>query len=293
MAIRRPEDFQHFEQQVPGVKLHYVREGSGPVLVLLHGWPGFWWEWNKVIGPLAEYFDVIVPDLRGYGDSEKPDLKNVELYTLEQAIDDIDALMDALGIDNAYMVGHDWAALMMHKFVRKYRSRVNKAMVFDPMTPDFGPFYLGFPHMAESWYSQFQQLDMAVELVSSSREACTIYFRHFLDHWAFAPPLLSDEELEIYVDHFMKPGNIEGGFNWYRANLAVTSAPFSQLDKTISDVPITFLHGMGDPVVPSTVSVDIPGYYSNYTMEYVPDGGHYMMVEKPDIVIDRIRTNFK
>jgi hypothetical protein len=73
----------------------------------------------------------------------------------------------------------------MHKFVRKYRNRVIKAMTFDPITPEFGPFYLGVPHIAESWYSQFQQLDMAVELVTSSREACKIYFRHFLNHWAY------------------------------------------------------------------------------------------------------------
>ena len=293
MTMRRPEDFNHFDQQLPGVKLHYVREGSGPPLLLLHGWPGFWWEWHKVIGELARDYDVIVPDLRGYGDSEKPDLSDVSLYTLEQAIDDIDALMGGLGIDQAYLVGHDWAALMMHKLVRKYPGRVIRAMTFDPMTPDFGPFYLGFPHMAESWYSQFQQLDMAVELVTSSREACAIYFRHFLDHWAHKAPLLSDEEMDIYVDHFMKKGNVHGGFNWYRANLAVTSQPFTQLDKTISDVPITFLHGMSDPVVPSTVSVNIPRYYSNYTMEYVPDCGHYAMIEKPDIVIDRVRANFR
>ncbi len=293
MSIRRPEDFQHFQQQLPGVKLHYVREGAGLPLVLLHGWPGFWWEWHKVIGELSKDYDVIVPDLRGYGDSEKPDPKDSSLYTLEHAIDDIDALLGALEIDRAYLVGHDWAALMMHKFVRKYRSKVIKAMTFDPMTPDFGPFYLGFPHMAESWYSQFQQTDMAVELVSSSRDACRIYFRHFLDHWASQPPLLSEEELEIYVDHFMKEGNVLGGFNWYRANLSVTSQPFSQLDTTISDVPITFLHGMADPVVPSTVSVDLPRYYNNYTMEYIPDCGHYAMVEKPEIVIDRVRTNFR
>lgn len=293
MSVRRPEDFNHFEQQLPGVKLHYVREGSGPALVLLHGWPGFWWEWHKVIGELAQDYDVIVPDLRGYGDSEKPQLSDVSLYTLEHAIDDIDALLSALDIDSAYLVGHDWAALMMHKFVRKYRGRVIRAMTFDPMTPDFGPFYLGFPHMAESWYSQFHQLDMSIELVTSSREACAIYFRHFLDHWAYAPPLLSDEEMEIYVDNFMKEGNVHGGFNWYRANLSVTSDPFTQLDKTISDVPITFLHGMGDPVVPSTVSVDIPKYYTNYTMDYIPDCGHYAMVEKPDIVIDQARTNFR
>ena len=292
VSIRRPEDFTHFEQQVPGVKLHYVREGSGPPLVLMHGWPGFWYEWHKVIGPLADYYDVIVPDHRGYGDSEKPDLDDISLYTLEQAIDDIDALLGALGIEQAYVVGHDWAALMMHKFVRKYRHRVIRAMTFDPMTPEFAGFYLGVPHIAESWYSQFQQLDMAVELVSSSREACAIYFRHFLDHWAFAPPLLSDEEMDIYVDTFMKPGNVQGGFNWYRANLSVTSAPFNQLDNTLSDVPITFLWGMGDKVVPPDVSPHIPLYYTNFTMEYVPDAGHYMMVEKPDVVVDRIRTHF-
>jgi pimeloyl-ACP methyl ester carboxylesterase len=292
MNIKRPEEFHHFEQQLPGVKLHYVREGAGPPLVLMHGWPGFWWEWHKVIDDLAQDYDVIVPDHRGYGDSEKPDLGDVSLYTLEHAIDDIDALLGALGIEQAYMVGHDWAALMMHKLVRKYRHRVIRAMTFDPMTPDFGPFYLGFPHMAESWYSQFQQLDMAVELVTSSREACAIYLRHFFNHWAYAPPLFSTEEEAIYVDTFMKEGNVLGGFNWYRANLSVTSDPFTQLDKTVSDVPITFLHGMGDPVVPSTVSVDVPKYYNNYTLEYLPECGHYAMIEQPDVVIDRVRTNF-
>lgn len=293
MGIRRPEDFKHFEQQLAGVKLHYVREGSGPPLVLLHGWPGFWYEWHKVIGPLAEHYDVIVPDHRGYGSSEKPDLNDPSLYTIEHAIDDIDALLSALKIDKAYLVGHDWSALVMHKFVRKYRHRVIRGMTFDPITPDFGPFYLGFPHLSESWYSQFHQLDLSVKLVTSSREACAIYFKHFLDHWAYKKPMLSDEEMEIYVDTMMRDNNVHGGFNWYRANLSVTSAPFNLLDQTISDCPMTFLWGMADPVVPPTGSSSIPKFYSNYTMEYVPDCGHYAMVEKPDIVIDRIKTNFK
>ena len=293
MSMRRPEDFEHFEQQLPGVKLHYTREGTGPTLVLLHGWPGFWFEWQKVIGPLAEGYDVIVPDLRGYGDSEKPDPSDPSLYTIEHAIDDVDALLDTLGIQTAYFVGHDWSALLMHKLVRKYRSRVIRGMTFDPITPDFGPFYLGFPHMAESWYSQFHQTDMAVELVGSSREACATYFRHFLDHWAYAPPLLTPEELEVYVDTFMKEGNLLGGFNWYRANLSVTSAPFNELDSTLTDVPMTFLSGMGDPVVPPVTSTDVARYYTNYTIEYVPDAGHFMMVEKPDLVVERIRRDFR
>ena len=76
--LRRPEAFKHHYAQLRDIKLHYVREGSGPPLILLHGWPGFWWEYHRNIGPLAKDFDVIVPDMRGYGDSEKPpDRKSV------------------------------------------------------------------------------------------------------------------------------------------------------------------------------------------------------------------------
>ena len=81
MAVRRPEEFSHHEAQLDGIRIHYVREGSGPPLVLMHGWPGFWWEWYKCIGALADDFDVIAPDMRGYGDLEKPDLRDLPSTT--------------------------------------------------------------------------------------------------------------------------------------------------------------------------------------------------------------------
>lgn len=80
-----------------------MREGSGPPLSVLHGWPGLRWEWNKVIGQLAENYDVIVPDLRGFGDSEKPDLADLSKSALDRAVDDQAGLLDALGIDEAYV----------------------------------------------------------------------------------------------------------------------------------------------------------------------------------------------
>ncbi|MGH3555988.1 MAG: alpha/beta fold hydrolase [Mycobacterium sp.] len=293
MATRRPEDFKHYEAQLPQVRIHYVREGSGPPLVLLHGWPGFWWEWSKVIGPLAESYDVIVPDLRGFGDSEKPDLADLAKYAIERTTDDQVFLLDALGIDKAYIVGHDYASIVVHKFIRKYRDRVIKAAIFDAITPDFGPFYLGFPHIAESWYSQFHQTDMSVKLVTSSREACKIYFKHFMDHWSYQAPLLTDEEMEIHVDNCMKPDNVHGGFNYYRANLSVSSNPWTDLDQTVSDLPVTMLWGVGDPVVPYTLAEQVPKFYSNYTMEPIQDGGHFLMVEKPDVVINRLKDSFR
>jgi len=112
-----------------------------------------------------------------------------------------------------------------------------RGLTIDPIVPGFETRYLSVGHFPESWYSQFHQLDMAVQLVSSSRKACKIYFKHFMDHWSYRAPLLTDEEMEIHVDNCMKPGNVNGGFNYYRANLSVTSNPWTELDQTVSDLP--------------------------------------------------------
>jgi epoxide hydrolase 4 len=292
MVIRRPEQFTHFEAELPGIRIHYVREGSGPTLLLMHGWPGFWWEWHKCIGELAQSFDVIVPDLRGYGDSEKPDLNDLQKFHLDVVTDDQANLLKHLDIERAYVVGHDYSALVMHKFVRKYRPLAIRGLTIDPIVPGFENQYLSPGHFPESWYSQFHQLDMAVDLVSSSREACETYFKHFLSHWSYDKNAFTGEELEIYTDNYMKPGNIHGGFNYYRANLSITSQPWTGLDRTISDLPMTFLQGMGDTVVPSVWTNLVAGWYNNYTIEYVPDGGHFLMVEKSELVVDRIRKSF-
>ena len=289
MSVRRPEEFSHHEAQLDGIKIHYVREGKGPPLMLMHGWPGYWWEWYKCIGPLSEHFDVIVPDMRGYGDSEKPDLNDLSKFHLNVVTDDHAKLLKHLGIDKAYVAGHDYSALVMHKFVRLYRDMTIKGLTIDPITPGFELRYLSVPHFAESWYSQFHQLDMAVEVVGSSRAATKAYFKHFLSHWSYNKDLITDEEMEIYTDNFVKPGNIRAGFNFYRANLALTSVPWTALDHTISNAPMTFLVGMGDTVVPSTWSDLVTGWYNNYGIEYVPDSGHFMMMEKPDVVVEHIR----
>ena len=99
MPVRRPEEFTHHEAQLDGIKIHYVREGRGPPLILMHGWPGFWWEWYKCIGALADDFDVIAPDMRGYGDFEKPDLRDLSKYHLNVVTDDHAKLLQHLGIN--------------------------------------------------------------------------------------------------------------------------------------------------------------------------------------------------
>lgn len=288
--MRRPEDFKHNEVQLKDVRMHYVREGSGPPLVLLHGWPGFWWEWHKVIGPLAESYDVIVPDHRGFGDSEKIDLDNVSNYSAEALMGDQAQFLDALGLDKVYLVGHDWGGIVAHKFLRKHPERIAKAAIFDPITPSYGAS--SGHYVEEDWYFLFHQLEMALSLVSLNRETRRLYYKHFLDHWSYRDTLLTDEEVEVFVDNYMKPGNVHGGFNVDRANFAPDSQSWTELDNTSSDLPVTMLWGVADPVVPPAVE-DIGQYYSNYTMELVHDCGHFMMLERPDLVIERIKRDFR
>lgn len=288
--MRRPEDFKHDTVQLKEVQIHYVREGSGAPLLLLHGWPGFWWEWRKVVGPLAESYDVIVPDLRGFGDSEKVDLPDVSKYSADVLMEDQAEFLDALGLDQVYLVGHDWGGIVAHKFLRKHPERVVKAAIFNPITPSYGAS--SGAYVEEDWYFLFHQLDMALELVSLNRESRRLYYKHFLDHWSYQAPLLTEDELEIFVDNYMKPGNVHGGFNVDRANFAPDSQSWSDLDMASSDLPVTMLWGVADPVVPPAVD-DIEKYYSNYTMELVDDCGHFMMLERPDLVIDRIKRDFQ
>jgi pimeloyl-ACP methyl ester carboxylesterase len=148
-----------------GVRLHHARLGAGRPLVLLHGWPEFWLTWEPLMRRLADRFDLIAPDLRGFGDSPKPDEAPSDGVGPEVHAADLLALLD---------------------------------------------------HLGEIWYQFFHQKPWAAALVGSSREACRIYFGNMLRHWAAGNPSAFDGEvLEAWVDNFLKPGNLQGGFDWY------------------------------------------------------------------------------
>jgi pimeloyl-ACP methyl ester carboxylesterase len=98
---------EHRYETVNGFRMHYAEAGSGEPLILLHGWPQHWWMWRDLIGPLAERFRVIAPDLRGHGWSEKPRSS----YRKQELADDVVALLDALGLERVRLAGHDWGAI--------------------------------------------------------------------------------------------------------------------------------------------------------------------------------------
>ena len=121
-----------------GIGIHYVRHGGGFPLVLLHGWPEFWYTWRKNIPVLAGEFDVVAPDLRGFGDTDKPGLPDPPKDLLGDFVEDLRALADALGFERFGVVSHDVGAYVAQGFARKYPERLGGLFFFDCPYPGIG-----------------------------------------------------------------------------------------------------------------------------------------------------------
>ena len=180
----------HHYATVNGVKLHYVRQGAGEPLLLIHGWPGFWFEWHRNIDALARHYDVIVPDMRGYAYSDKPDLPPETGYTDTVFAEDIHAFCEFYHLDKVRIVSHDFGAIWVQRFARMYPERLHKLMLFDPPYPGIGARWFQLPHVFNVWYQMFHLQPWAEDLVGSSREATRIYISHFLSAWSADKDLL-------------------------------------------------------------------------------------------------------
>jgi pimeloyl-ACP methyl ester carboxylesterase len=271
----------HHYVTVNGVKLHYVRQGAGEPLFLIHGWPGFWYEWHKNIDALARHYDVIVPDMRGFAYSDKPDLPPESGYTDTMFAEDLRAFADFYHLDNLRIVSHDFGAIWMQRFARLYPERVHKLMLFDPPYPGVGARMFQVPAVFNIWYQMFHQQPFAEDLIGSSPKATELYLRHFLSAWSADKNLFTDDEIAAYVEAYSQPGALRGGFNCYRA--AYRGGAYTGADKPVT-TPTKILWGDSDQIFPFEWSDNIPQFFSNATVEKVEGVGHFMMREAPDRV---------
>lgn len=278
------DGFRHEYATINGLKYHYVREGDplSPPLLLIHGWPGFYYEWHRNIRPLAEHFDVVVPDMRGYAYTEKPDVAPEIGYTPAVFAQDIAALLDHLGSDKASFVTHDFGAVWVQDFARTHRDRVDKLVMFDPPYPGVGMRWLEPQHVSQVWYQMFHQLPWAEDLVTATRDSTKLYVSHFLSHWSHDKAIWTDDELEEFAEAFSQPGAVRGGFNCYRAVFRTIGQ--NQPDDPKIYVPTLILWGTDDAVLPLAWSDKLGDYFPNLTFREVADAGHWLMREQPNLV---------
>jgi len=279
----------HLTVRANGAMFHVARAGHGKPLLLLHGWPEFWLTWEPVMTRLAGRYSLIAPDLRGFGDSDKPDGP----YGPDQHASDMLALMDAMKVDRFGVVGHDVGGAVMQPLARTTPHRLAGLFFFDFVYPGIGS-RMGTPdRLNHIWYQSFHQMEMAPALVGASQESCRIYIGHFLKNWSYRKHAF-DEAIEAFTDNFLKPGNLAGGFAHYRASHAgrirMMQGEAARLPPI--DVPACVRWAEHDPLFPYAWTDRMGETFSNLDLAMFSGVGHFPHREDPDRAASEIAGFF-
>src|SRR5215472_275095 len=208
------KDLREGYAEIGDVRLHYVEAGDGPLLVLLHGFPEFWYGWRLQIEPLAAAgFHVVAPDMRGYNLSSRP--KGVKAYDTDQLTADIAGLIHERGAETALLAGHDWGGNVAWATAMNHPEVVDRLAILNAAHPR--KLLQGLHHpgqLRKSWYFFFFDLPGLPEAVVHADR--WHFFRHFLHD---AHPAYKPEEIDRYVEAWSQPGAATGMINYYRASV--------------------------------------------------------------------------
>jgi pimeloyl-ACP methyl ester carboxylesterase len=281
---------EHSTVRANGAAFHVARMGTGKPLLLLHGWPEFWLTWEPVMARLAGRYSLIAPDLRGFGDSDKPE----GAYGPDQHSSDMLALMDALAIQRFGVVGHDVGGAVMQPLARAAPDRLAGLFLFDFVYPGIGP-RMGTPdRLNHIWYQSFNQMEMAPVVVGATRESCRTYIGHFLTNWAHRKDAF-DDVLEAFADNFFKPGNLAGGFAHYRASHAGRVKMMQGEAPALPpiEVPTCIRWAEHDPLFPYAWTDRLGETFANLDVSMFAGVGHFPHREAPDRAASEIASFFE
>lgn len=260
---------------VGDVRLHVVTQGSGPPVLLLHGFPEFWYSWRHQMDALADAgFRAIAPDLRGYNLSDKP--KGVMAYRVEKLVSDIEGLLRALGHERVHVVGHDWGGYLAFYLAAHRPDLVSRLIVLNGPHPKLMARELTKPRqLAMSWYMLFFQLPKLPEKLVATREGMDRILRGWSES---ARAALSDSDLDAYVAAIQQPGAAKAAINWYRAALRRPHTSF-RIPKI--QAPTLVLWGEDDKALGLGQLRGLEKETRHFKLVRFPHAGHWLQQERP------------
>lgn len=276
------------------LEINYARGGSGQPVVFLHGWPEFNRTWMHNLPVIADHYDCIAPDLRGFGRSVQRGPRRAGGTPPQLLARDLANFADALALERFAIVSHDVGSVVAQTFTQAMPDRVSTLFFFNCVYPGIGKRWADPRHFAETWYQQFHQQPFAAELVGSSREATRLYIGAMLAHWSKDPGTF-EAALEEWVDNFRRPGNLQGGFDWYvgvdryRMQLMLEGPP--EIPKIEQKTFV--LWGEHDPILRIEWADALDGYFSEFEFESAADAGHFVHFETPDLANERMLSFFE
>jgi pimeloyl-ACP methyl ester carboxylesterase len=255
-----------------GVKIHYVTKGTGPLVLMIHGFPDYWYTWRSQIPELAKHFQVVAIDQRGYNKSDQP--KNVADYGIDKLVGDVDAVVKHFKKDKVILVGHDWGGLVTWSYAMAHPGKTERIVVLNLPHPKGIQRELASNPLQQkaSAYARFLQVEGSEKLVPIDK----------LVEWVKEP-----DARKLYVEA-LKRSSMQGMINYYRANYP--KEPYKDEAKFPAvKCPVLLIHGLEDPYLLAGALNDTWKWIDNeLTLVTIPKAGHFVHRDAAEVVTRKI-----
>ena len=271
---------EHHTAELPGVRLHYLAAGSGPALLLLHGWPQSSHQWRHLMPVLATRYRVIAPDLRGLGDSGKP----VGGYDKTTVAGDVRTLLrDRLGITRTAVVGHDWGGAVAYALAAQDRTLVTHLAILDMLLPGIDLPGLGPDALSGYWHFAFHGVRDLAELLVAGRERP--YISWFFQNFAYNPRAIGDADVDEYARCLAQPGALRAGFEYYRA-AGEDAVAFAAAAREPLTIPVLALGG--ERSIGAAVKLCMEQVANDVRGGVIERCGHWVAEEQPQALLEAL-----
>ena len=275
--------WQHAYITTNNVKLHYVTQGEGDLILMLHGFPEFWYSWRHQIPEFAKDYKVVALDLRGYNDSDKPADKSA--YVMDEFILDVEGVIKGLGYDKCILVGHDWGGAIAWNFAYAHPEMVERLIILNlPHPAKFAEGMRNPQQLLRSSYMFFFHIPWLPEFLIQSSDYQPI--ETAIKGMAVNKSAFSKEDLEAYKDAAAKRGAMTATLNYYRN---IFQQRMTSQDWSVLSVPTLMIWGEKDTALGKELTYGTEAYVRDFKIKYIPDCSHWVQQEKPELVNQYMR----
>jgi pimeloyl-ACP methyl ester carboxylesterase len=298
-TVKKAKDvmLKHEYADVNGVRLHYVTAGKGKLIMFVHGFPEFWYEWKNQLAEFGADYQAVAPDMRGYNLSSKP--SDLDQYQVKYMVEDLRALAEKLGHKKFILVAHDWGGAIAWAFAIAHPDYLEKLVIINAPHP--GVFQRELQNnpdqqKASSYMLMFRGPG-AEQTLSANNYALLV---QIVLGQGLQTGVFTEEDKKAYIEAWSQPGALTGGLNYYRAARVGPPEPgkepanFAAGSPSLDvKVPTLVIWGEKDTALLTGNLVGLDKFVPNLTIKRIPDGTHWVIHEKPALVDGYIRDFIK